>query len=155
MLTQSCDRKAHDADPIGWAKTYTSKRDRTFRYSRNTGTSALRGHVDRLHLLEYVTLAEANGWPVWLESVKSAIARGYLLGEIRDALTNGGSLTSLPPRQLENSSADDATPQERSSIPRFSLEELHNHLVAFIVTDDQVYILLLARLVSNTCLTVS
>lgn len=93
MLTQSCDRKAHDADPIDWAKTYTSKHDRTFRYSRNTGTSALRGHVDRLHLLEYVTLAEANGWPVWLESVKSAIARGYLLGEIRDALTNGGSLT--------------------------------------------------------------
>lgn len=132
------DREIHDKDPVGWAQMYSNKRDRTFKYSRNTGTSALRGHVDRLHLLEYVNLAEENGWLIFLESIKNTMARGYRLNEIRDALSKGASLASLPPRQLDASSTTNAIPSERASIPRFSYEELHKQLVSFIVTDDQV-----------------
>lgn len=118
---------------------YTSKRDRTFRYSRNTGTSALRGHVDRLHLLEYVSLADENGWPIFLESIKSTMARGYTLSELRDSLAKGGTLASLPSRESELTSlSENAIPNKRASVPQFSLEELHKQLVSFIVTEDQV-----------------
>jgi hypothetical protein len=80
---------------------YSSKRDHTFKYSQNTGTSALRSHVDRSHLLEYITLAAENGWTIGIDSVKSVMA------------------------------------------PPFSTMELHKHLVAFIITDDQVFVLIL------------
>lgn len=109
---------------------------RTFQYSRNTGTSVLRGHIDRHHLLEYLILAEENGWPIWLESIKRVVARGYTLQEIRGVLEDGGTLDSLTSRLPQTSSNTDSS--ERSSVPSFSLKELHNHLVAFIVADDQV-----------------
>jgi hypothetical protein len=123
--------------PTLWTQTY-SKRDRTFQYSPNTGTSALRGHIDHHHILEYLALAEANKWQVWLESVKATMARGYTLNEIWEALAEGGALALLPPRHSEASSTNSANPSDRPSIPPFSLEELHDHLVAFIVADDQV-----------------
>jgi hypothetical protein len=131
-------RDAHDADPLAWARTY-SKRDQTFQYSPNTGTSALRGHIDWHHLLEFLTLAEAKGWQIFLESVKAVMGRGYPLAEIRDALTNGETLASLSPRHSETPSTNSANPSDRLSVPPFSLKELHDHLVAFIVADNQVH----------------
>ncbi|KAF8835415.1 hypothetical protein BDN67DRAFT_1015578 [Paxillus ammoniavirescens] len=101
------------------------------------GTSALHGHINRHHILEYLTLAEANKWQVWLESVKAIMARGYTLNEIWEALAEGRALASLPPRHSEASSTNSANPSNHPSIPPFSLEELHDHLVAFIIVDDQ------------------
>ncbi|KIJ12677.1 hypothetical protein PAXINDRAFT_14439 [Paxillus involutus ATCC 200175] len=66
-------KKAHDTNPVAWTQTY-SKRDRTFQYSPNTGTSALHGHINGHHILEYLALVEANKWQVWLESVKAVMA---------------------------------------------------------------------------------
>jgi hypothetical protein len=109
-----------------------------FQYSCKTGTSGLRGHIYRYHLLEYVTLAEQNGWYIWLDSIKSAVAHGYTLAEIQDVLTNGGSIASLAPRRHDTSASDSTHPNECASIPSFTLQELHNHLIAFIVADDQV-----------------
>ncbi|KAF9239469.1 ribonuclease H-like domain-containing protein [Melanogaster broomeanus] len=137
-------RKARDADPVGWARRDTSRH--TFQYSRNTSNTTLRGHIDRHHILEYITLAEANGWQIWLERVKSAMAHGYVLSEIRDALANGqsfpslppGQSPSLPPRQSEASTTNSASPSGRTSIPPEWLEGFHNHLVDFIVAADQV-----------------
>lgn len=118
-----------------------SKRDRTFQYSRNTGTSALRGHVDRHHLLEYLALAETRGWQVWLESVKGAMNRGYTLSELREAIAAGGTLATLPPRRSETPLTNNTSLSDRLSVPSFSPQELHKHLVAFIVADDQVCLL--------------
>ncbi|KAF8834092.1 hypothetical protein BDN67DRAFT_1016868 [Paxillus ammoniavirescens] len=129
-------KKAHDTNPVAWTQTY-SKRDPTFQYSLNTGTSALRGHINRHHILEYLALVEANKWQVWLESVKAVMARGYTLNEIREALAEGGALASLPPRHSEALSMNSANPSDHPLIPPFSLEQLHDHLVAFIVADDQ------------------
>ncbi|KAF8834644.1 hypothetical protein BDN67DRAFT_985177 [Paxillus ammoniavirescens] len=66
-------KKAHNTNPVVWTQTY-SKGDHTFQYSPNTGTSALRGHINHHHILEYLTLVEVNKWQVWLESVKAVMA---------------------------------------------------------------------------------
>ncbi|KIK74716.1 hypothetical protein PAXRUDRAFT_113922, partial [Paxillus rubicundulus Ve08.2h10] len=66
-------KKAHNTNPVVWTQTY-SKRDCMFQYSPNTGTSALCGHIDCHHILEYLALVEANKWQVWLESVKVIMA---------------------------------------------------------------------------------
>jgi hypothetical protein len=100
--------------------------------------SGLHSHIYRYQLLEYVTLAEQNGWYIWLDSIKSTVAHGYTLAEIRDVLTDGGSVASLAPRGHDTSASDSTHPNERASIPLFTLQELHNHLIAFIVADDQV-----------------
>ncbi|KIJ19287.1 hypothetical protein PAXINDRAFT_7787 [Paxillus involutus ATCC 200175] len=126
-------KKARDTNPVAWTQTY-SKRDYMSQYSPNTGTSALRGHIDRHHILEYLALVEANKWQVWLESVKAVMAQGYTLNEIREALVEGGAFASLPPHHSEASSMNSANPSDRPSIPPFLLEELHEHLMAFIVT---------------------
>jgi hypothetical protein len=69
--------------------------------------------------------------------------RGYTLPELRELLTQGGSLATLPPKPSQpEASGTGPGPRDRSSLPLFSLEELHNRLVAFIVADDQVRFLL-------------
>jgi hypothetical protein len=109
-----------------------------FQYFCKTGASGLRGHIYRYHLLEYVTLVEQNGWYVWLDSIKSAVAHGYTLAAIRDILTDGGSIASLAPHGHDTSASNSTHPNKHASIPSFTLQELHNHLIAFIIVDDQV-----------------
>jgi predicted RNase H-like HicB family nuclease len=117
---------------------HSSKWDQMFQYSCKTGTSGLHSHIYCYHILEYVTLTEQNGWYIWLDSIKSAVAHGYTLAEIRDVLTDGGSIALPAPRGHDTSASDSTHPNERASIPSFTLQELHNHIITFIVTDDQV-----------------
>ncbi|KIK75015.1 hypothetical protein PAXRUDRAFT_19345 [Paxillus rubicundulus Ve08.2h10] len=65
------------------------------------------------------------------------MAQGYTLNETQEALAEGGALASLPPRHSEALSTNSANTSDHPLIPPFSLEQLHNHLVAFIVADDQ------------------
>ena len=140
-------RTVHNTDPVAWAKMYSSKHDRMFKYSQNAGTSALFGHVDHCHLLEHITLAAENGWTIWIDSVKNAMAHGYTLNEIQGALTNGASLDSLPPRQLATLEAATSVHSGHGLVPPFLTKELHKHIVAFIVVDDQVFVLILDLMV--------
>ncbi|KIK73874.1 hypothetical protein PAXRUDRAFT_177272, partial [Paxillus rubicundulus Ve08.2h10] len=133
-------RKAHNTNPVTWTQTY-SKHDFMFQYSPNTGTSTLCGHINHHHILEYLALVEVNKWQVWLESVKAIMARGYTLNQIWEALAEGRALTLLPPCHSEALSMNSANPSDRPSIPPFLLEQLHNHLVAFIIADDQVWVI--------------
>ena len=106
----SC-RKIHNTDPVGWAQVYTSKHDHTFWYSHNMGISSLQGHIHHYHLLEYINLAKENGWQIFLQSVKSTMAYGYLLSKIWNALADSKSLAS----------PEATSPSKCASIPPFSL----------------------------------
>lgn len=84
-------------------------------------------------------MVELHGWPVWLDTVKMALGQGYSFAELRETVARDGTLQNLPACQ---SGDMPQTARNRASIPTFSLEELQNHLVAFIVADDQACILL-------------
>lgn len=71
---------------------------RTYIYAAKSGTSTLRGHVDRWHVHEYLELVEARGWPVWIETVKKAIKLGYTIGELQQVMTESGTLEGLRAR---------------------------------------------------------
>lgn len=93
-----------------------------------------------------MTLAEELRWHVWIESIKTAMARGYSLSEIREFLADGGSLASLPSRgQDSTSTSNSINPDERASVPPFTQQELHNHIVALIVADDHVSLVQIER----------
>lgn len=90
---------------------YTSKYNHTFWYSHNMGTFSIWGHIHHYHLLEYINLAKANRWQIFLQSVKSTMAYGYLLSKIWNALADGKSLAS----------PEATSPSKCASIPPFSL----------------------------------
>ena len=142
-LIATCCRQVHDADPVGWAKKYPTKRDRSFEYGPKTGTTALRGHIERYHLVDYLSLAETNRWPILLKSVKSAQSCGHKLREIRDALMAGRSIASLAQsvsRTLPAQAplAKKTSPMERAADPPASLKKIHDQLIELIVVNRQV-----------------
>ncbi|KIK11488.1 hypothetical protein PISMIDRAFT_122616, partial [Pisolithus microcarpus 441] len=124
-------RQAHDADPAFWEEKFSGTCFYT--YALSTGTGPLQGHIGCFHLLDYLTLAEANGWPVLTGKCQAGKGSRILINEIWDVVESGGSLTSFPPHQPEAPLAANASQGGHAAIPAFSLEELHRHLVAFIV----------------------
>ncbi|KAI6009271.1 hypothetical protein EDC04DRAFT_2610639 [Pisolithus marmoratus] len=116
-------KQAHDADPTSWMKKFS---DTCFYiYAFKTGTYVLWGHIEHFHFLEYLTLVEANGWPIWLKSIKDAMALGYSLSKIRGVVESGRSLPSHP--------SSLRLPQQQIQV-RVDTQ----CLVAFIIANDQL-----------------
>ena len=125
------DRKFHDADPILFFKMNSKW---TFTYMGKSSTSTLHGHIKKWHLQQYLTMVESCGWLVWLNSIKMAITQGYLFTKLWWVVAGDRTLQNLPACQLD---AHISGGNSHALVPPFSLEELHNHLVAFIVANNQ------------------
>ena len=82
-----------------------------YEYSKKTLTTSLRPHIEKHHLKHYLTLAKKNGWKILLLE---------LVSQARSQATN-----------------EAATSQHERSI-KFDENTFHQHLLNFIVTDDQV-----------------
>lgn len=114
--------------------------DRNFTYGKSTSNWSLRAHVEKYHLDLYLSEAEKNGWTIYLENVKEAFKAGYTYPALRQALSLPDvTIRTLPPPSLPVSTnlSPGALPPE-PSLPPFSLATLHQYLVKFIVSDDQV-----------------
>lgn len=107
-------------------------------YSAKTATSTLRVHIDKWHLIAYLTLALEPGreWAIQVPKVKAALALGYTLEELKAFVEKGVNLDGVPPR-----SANGVTPSHaangRDNIPPFSLPIFRTFLVNFITANDQ------------------
>jgi hypothetical protein len=120
-----------------------------YSYKPTSSNTTLRRHIDNCHLLEYVTEAERNKWNIFVPSVVKAQRWGYSITEIKAFIEAGGDISCLPNRHFmtkESNPGEDLT--GRVSIPAFTMPGLYEHLVAFIVANDQVnarYTLMLIR----------
>jgi hypothetical protein len=83
-------------------------------------------------LLEYLTQALENSWPIVVKEVKICQNQGFSIEEMKTHIEKGGDLASLPHRQ------DASMPGNQNSIPEFSVPTFHQFLLSFIVADDQV-----------------
>ena len=97
----------------------------------------MRGHVERFHLLLYLILAEERRWSVFVISIKLAFEMGYTITEMRKVVEGGAELSNLPNRAAGASSTTLTGPCDRGSIPEFTHTTFLQHLVSFIVADDQ------------------
>jgi hypothetical protein len=82
-----------------------------YEYSVNSSNTSLRPHIEIHHLLLYTQLAEKYGWKIQLPGLMKS----------RSALTDGAPSPA-------NSQRED----------KFTERSFHEHLVNFIVADDQV-----------------
>jgi hypothetical protein len=94
--------------------------NRNYKYSWRTATSGLRSHLERFHKEEYLRIGKEKGWVIQLASLKS-----------------------LSLSQQVNSAANDLPPQIM-----FSPDAVTDHLVRFIVANDQVRLTLLVEVES-------
>ena len=87
--------------------------DRNYSFSHRTATTNLHPHLDKFHQAQYTALIEAWGWPnLLLSKAKEEKARQALLQVVA---------TNVPIKQ-----------------PLFTTEGLLNHLVWFIIANNQV-----------------
>jgi hypothetical protein len=87
-------------------------------YSKNTSTSSLRPHIEKHHLELFKTLAQERGWRVLLPGLVSQ-ARS----QASAAPVNNGVASGQP--------------------DKFTEQSFHEHLLNFIIADDQVCFLYL------------
>ncbi|KIM68335.1 hypothetical protein SCLCIDRAFT_105772 [Scleroderma citrinum Foug A] len=131
-------QKLHDNDPSAWNASFPNNR-RWITYSSTTMTGMLQGHIKNWHLIEYIEIASNPNrkWPIQVLNVKVAIGLGYTLDELKEIAKMDGKLKKLPPHPTNSTTPDDAASKKQANILPFSLPQLHNHLVDFIVADDQ------------------
>ena len=120
-------------------------------YSKKSSTTSLRPHIEKYHLLEYITKAKEYGWKLYVPSVSTASWKGYSISQIREAIKAGQNLDNLP--QIGGgSSAIVGVPSHRANIPIFSMESFQDALVEFVVTDDQVRLVsIVVKVLSIVC----
>jgi hypothetical protein len=82
-----------------------------YKYSPNTSNTALRPHIELRHVSLYTQLAKAYGWKIQLQGLMRS----------QSALTDNA-----------------ASPANSQREDKFSQRSFHEHLVNFIVADDQV-----------------
>ncbi|KIM68664.1 hypothetical protein SCLCIDRAFT_105257 [Scleroderma citrinum Foug A] len=116
-----------------------------FSYQPRTANANLRNHILSNHLHTYLDEAEKNGWQIFLEYVQDAFTNGYTFSTIREALRRPGvTICSLPPAPMTNSNPSQPLPGApaltslEAGLPSFSQATLHEHLVRFVLSDDQV-----------------
>jgi hypothetical protein len=133
-LTIHISRAKRKPDPATWDGSHGKRK---WEYLSNTGNTPLRGHVKRFHLLLYLILAEEHGWSIFVVSVKLAFKMGYTLAEMCKVVKGGTKLSNLPKRAAGASSTTLAGPCDGGLIPEFTHATFVQHLVSFIVADDQ------------------
>ena len=116
-----------------------------FSYQPHTTNANLCNHILSNHLHTYLDEAEKNGWQIFLEYVWDAFTNGYTFSTIREALRRPGvTIRSLPPAPMTNSNPSQPLPSApaltslEAGLPSFSQATLHEHLMRFILSDDQV-----------------
>ena len=87
--------------------------NRRYIYSKNTSTSSLRPHIEKYHLELFKTLAQERGWRILLPG-----------------------LVSQARSQASAESANQGVASEQPD--KFNESSFHEHLLNFIVADDQV-----------------
>ena len=132
-------RALYDKDPEDWKVKYGTGWGRQIDYSPSTTTGTLRGHIDKWHLLEYIEIAldPQRDWQILVSGVKKALKLGYSLDGLKDIVKQNGNLNNLPPPPTNSTAPEDGASKKRANIPPFSLSSLHQHLVEFIIADDQ------------------
>ena len=132
-------RALYDKDPEDWKVKYGTGRGRQIDYSPSTMTGTLWGHIDKWHLLEYIEIAldPQRDWQILVSGVKKALKLGYSLDGLKDIVKQNGNLNNLLPPPTNSTAPEDGALKKRANIPPFSLSSLHQHLVEFIVADDQ------------------
>jgi hypothetical protein len=121
---------------VAWDAIYgPSSKRRGFMYAKATGNSLLRPHIYKWHLLEYLTQALENSWPIIVKEVTMLQTQGFSIEEMKAHVKKGGDLASLPPHQNAGAASG---PRDQSSVPEFSVSTFHQFLLSFIVADDQV-----------------
>ena len=98
-------RPIHDADPGSWPQ------NQRFKYSKNTSTTSIRRHIEKVHFDEYMDLCKANNWRVLLPGLTS---------------------------RARTQAASEASASGRRPEVEFSLQKFHQSLLKFIIADDQV-----------------
>ena len=132
-------RALYDKDPEDWKVKYGTDRGRQIDYAPSTTTGTLRGHIEKWHLLEYIEIAldPQRDWQILVSGVKKALKLGYSLDGLKDIVKQNGNLNNLSPPPTNSTAPEDGASKKRANIPPFSLSSLHQHLVEFIVADDQ------------------
>ena len=97
-------RPIHDTDPASWPQ------NQRFKYSKNTSTTSIRQHIEKVHFVEYMDLCKAKNWKVLLP------------GLTLRAWTQAASEASASGRRPD----------------KFSIQNFHQLLLNFIIADDQV-----------------
>ena len=115
---------------------------RKIRYKPKTSTSSLRGHIESLHLLEFVEATLTEKWTIYLTTVKAPLGLGYDLSTLLEALkTPGITIHNLPPpprRPCDTQENSVPAGEPENDLPPYSTAAFHRFLVRFITTDDQV-----------------
>ena len=108
-------------------------------YTTLTTTGVLRGHIEKWHLLKYIEIASnpRRDWQIQIASIRMALTLGYSLDDLKNIVAEGGKLNNLPPRSINSTAPNDGASNKRANIPPFSPSLFHQHLIEFIVSDDQ------------------
>ena len=132
-------RAIYDKDPEDWKVKYGTGRGWQIDYAPTTTTGTLQGHIEKWHLLEYIEIAldPQRDWQILVSSVKRTLKLGYSLDGLKDIVKQNGNLNNLPPPPTNSTAPNDGASKKQANIPPFSLPSLHQHLVEFIVADDQ------------------
>jgi len=103
-------RDTRNANPAKWDADIAKNGDINYSYSKTTSTTCLRPHIENYHLKLYLLLAQKHGWKHSLPGLVS---------------------------QARSKAASDAS-GSRVRRGEFTEERFHEHLINFIVADDQV-----------------
>ncbi|KAG1807354.1 hypothetical protein EV424DRAFT_1350702 [Suillus variegatus] len=118
-------------------------------YAGSTASSAPRNHAFIHHTELYLEAAEHFGWCIMIKDLSERLAEGWTLTTIRERLKKSPcTMQTLgpPPNQGSDASRLVGTSSPEDVIPDFTLDEMHQQIVKFIVADDQK----LARLAYST-----
>lgn len=115
-------------------------------YEESSSNTTLYGHTKKFHIDEFLTLAESEGWQIFIPSVNATFNAGYILKTLHNVLKQPGiTIHKLPP--APHPEPGDVIPihvnrQPSTSLdtdlPDFFIAALHEYIVKFIIADDQV-----------------
>ncbi|KAG2750991.1 hypothetical protein P692DRAFT_20647111, partial [Suillus brevipes Sb2] len=109
--------------------------------STSSTTGTLRTHVHVYHMDLYLAECERRGpvaWPILINEVQSRLDEGWTISQMRERLSQDPDCTietlGVPPNPVCNNSLP---AQSEAVLPDFSVDEMHQHIVRFIIADDQ------------------
>jgi hypothetical protein len=111
-------------------------------YAASSTTGTLRTHMHVYHMDLYLAECECRGpvaWPILINEVQSRLDEGWTISQMRERLSQDPDCTietlGVPPNPVCNNSLP---AQSEAVLPDFSVNEMHRHIVRFIIADDQV-----------------
>ncbi|KAG2138730.1 uncharacterized protein EDB93DRAFT_1106299 [Suillus bovinus] len=139
---QDDDKEAQARPPLKSITSFGLIQFQASAYVYHVSTSTLCCHVGKYHMYYYLTALEKNGWPAGINAVQCRLDEGWTLAQLLERLEDPANTIKslgapsntrrggLLPGVKMSASLDD-------TLPNFSLNELHRHIVKFIIADDQ------------------